>query len=108
MPRRKKSAKPLRDSGGSASPSPAMRRLSYSATKVESRSEHAVAVLGTSVEFFFHGAHARSSLGVRRGRILAVSTVPTRAHGSVRLERAVLEGTPGCPLGPCAAPAGLA
>jgi hypothetical protein len=47
MPRRKNSTRPLRDSGSNASPSVDMRRISYSATMVESRGEHSAAVFAT-------------------------------------------------------------
>jgi hypothetical protein len=52
MPRDKKSAKPLRDTGGNASPSVAMRRVSYSATMAESHGKHSAAVSATSAAFF--------------------------------------------------------
>jgi len=54
MPRRKNSTRPLRDSGSNASPSVDLRRISYSATMVESRGEHSAALFATSVMFFFH------------------------------------------------------
>jgi hypothetical protein len=54
IPRRKNSTRPLRDSGGNASPNVDMRRISYSAMMVASRGERSAAVFATSVMFFFH------------------------------------------------------
>src|SRR3954447_21326518 len=52
MPRRRKSIRPLRASGGSASPSAAMRRVSYWATTVDAPAEGFSAAPGVIAKFF--------------------------------------------------------
>jgi hypothetical protein len=54
MPRRAKSISPLRASGGSASPSMAMRSVSYWATAVDAIIEGFSTATGVITKFFFH------------------------------------------------------
>src|SRR5271165_438749 len=53
MPRRRKSANPLRDSGASASPKVVIRRISYWAKIVDSRDEHSAAGSDITWKFWF-------------------------------------------------------
>ena len=65
MPRRSKSKSPLRASGGSGSPSMALRKLSYCAATAGNSAEHFSAMprFTCASEFFLHRVLARSSGG---------------------------------------------
>jgi hypothetical protein len=54
IPRCRKSISPLRASGGSASPSMALRKVSYWATTVDASVADFPAALGVIAQFFFH------------------------------------------------------
>src|SRR5271166_1139476 len=91
IPRRRKSANPLRDSGASASPKVAIRRISYWAKIIESYDEHSAVDSVITWKFFLQRPRARSSSDAHRGRILGGSTSPARAPGSARQEPAAPE-----------------
>jgi hypothetical protein len=66
MPRRRKSSKPWRASGGSGAPSAALRNVSYwTATGMGGAMVRVAAVSTLTAAFFFRPRRARSSWGAR-------------------------------------------